>query len=99
MPNDDVAGAAFTGAAAEMRSGHAELAAQDIEQRSIGIGVDIDLGAIEAESNAWHCGQTLAGVSLLRLVEFLDDFAPFHNIAAQEFVELFWGHRHRNRAL
>src|SRR6266404_4073881 len=37
---------------------------------------------------------------LLRLVaEFLDDLGPFHNIAAQIFVEFFRGHRHRNRAL
>src|SRR5712672_4471193 len=37
---------------------------------------------------------------LLRLVaEFLDDLGPFHNIAAQIFVELLRGHRHRNRAL
>src|SRR5947209_18079065 len=35
----------------------------------------------------------------LRLVEFLDDFRPLHNIAAQEFVEFFCGHRHRNCAL
>src|SRR3954470_22228745 len=42
---------------------------------------------------------TLAYVSLLRLVELLDDFSPFHNIAPQEFVELFRGHRHRNRTL
>src|ERR1700681_4120467 len=32
--------------------------------------------------------RTLVDGSLLRLVEFLDDFSPFHNIAAQEFVEL-----------
>src|SRR5882757_5826935 len=41
----------------------------------------------------------LAGGLLLRLLEFLDDFGPFNNIAAQEFVELVRGHRHRNRAL
>src|SRR5882757_5051523 len=42
---------------------------------------------------------TLARVSLLRLVEFFDNFCPFHNIAAQEFVEFFRCHRHRNCAL
>src|SRR6476469_3869116 len=37
---------------------------------------------------------------LLRLVaELLDDLGPFHNIAAQVFVELLRGHGHRNRAL
>src|SRR3984893_16660153 len=36
----------------------------------------------------------------LRLVaELLDDLGPFHNIAAQIFVELLRGHRHWNRAL
>src|SRR5258708_1538291 len=36
----------------------------------------------------------------LRLVaELLDDLGPFHNIAAQIFVEFFRCHRHRNRAL
>jgi hypothetical protein len=34
-----------------MRAGDTELPAQDIEQRSIGIGVDCGLGPIEAESN------------------------------------------------
>src|SRR5882757_1421320 len=37
--------------------------------------------------------------SLLGLVELLDDFSPFHNIAAQEFVEFLRRHRHRNRPL
>ena len=62
--DDDVAGAAFIGAAAEMRTGHAERSAQDGEQRSIGIGIDIGLDAIEAESNAgtWKMS------ALLRLV-------------------------------
>src|SRR6516164_999984 len=36
----------------------------------------------------------------LRLVgESLDDLGPFHNIAAQEFVEFIRAHRHRDRAL
>jgi hypothetical protein len=37
-----------------MRPGYAELTAQNIQQRSIGIGVDIRLDAVEAKSNAWH---------------------------------------------
>src|ERR1700730_8937610 len=38
--------------------------------------------------------------TLLRLVaELFDHLGPFHNIAAQIFVEFFRGHRHRNRAL
>src|SRR5947207_4776255 len=38
--------------------------------------------------------------NLLRLGgEFPDDFRPLHNIAAQEFVEFFRAHRHRNRSL
>src|SRR5450755_244866 len=49
------------------------------------------------------CGienRTLLSIGLLRLVaEFLDDLGPFHNIAAQIFVEFFRSHRHRNRAL
>src|SRR5882724_12659592 len=37
---------------------------------------------------------------LLRFIgELLDDFLPLHNIAAQEFVEFFRSHRHRDRAL
>src|SRR6266478_8957404 len=44
--------------------------------------------------------RTLLSFDLLRLVaEFLDDLGPFHNIAAQIFVEFFRCHRHRNRAL
>jgi hypothetical protein len=39
-----------------MRAGHAELPAQDIEQGSIGIGVDNGLDAIEAEANTRHRG-------------------------------------------
>src|SRR3982074_3456232 len=31
--------------------------------------------------------------------ELLNDLGPFHNIAAQIFVEFFRCHRHRNRAL
>src|SRR6266404_3148163 len=70
VADNDVAGAAFVGAAPEMRAGHAELPAQDIEQRTIGIGVDINLDAIEAESDTWHRRDDLD----LRLVaEFLDD--------------------------
>src|SRR6266852_1775989 len=43
---------------------------------------------------------TLILVGDLRLVaEFLDDLSPFHNVAAQIFVELLRGHRHRNHAL
>src|SRR3954451_23983548 len=72
--NHNVAGAALAGATAEMRPDHAELPTQDIQQRSIGISVDIRFDAIEAKSNTWHRGRTSAGVSLLRLVEFLDDF-------------------------
>src|SRR5438067_10245930 len=87
--NHDVTGAAFAGATAEMWSDHAKLPAQDIQQRPIGISVDIRLDAIEAKSNTWHRGRTLADASLLRLVELFDDLCPFHNIAAQEFVELF----------
>src|SRR5258708_36902344 len=37
-----------------MRAGDAELPAQDIEQRPIGIGVDDGFGPIEAESNTRH---------------------------------------------
>jgi hypothetical protein len=37
-----------------MRTGHAELPAQDIEKRPIGGGVDISLDAIEAKSNTRH---------------------------------------------
>src|SRR6266404_4177206 len=70
IADNDVAGAAFIGAAPEMWPGHAELPAQDIEQRTIGIGVDIGLDAIEAESDTWHRRDDLD----LRLVaEFLDD--------------------------
>src|SRR5450631_4927122 len=37
--------------------------------------------------------RTLLSIGLLRLVEFLDDLGPFHNIAAQIFVEFFRCHR------
>src|ERR1700687_2280745 len=44
--------------------------------------------------------RTLLSFGLLRLVaEFLDDLGPFHNIAAQIFVEFFRCHRPRTRAL
>src|SRR5439155_8821378 len=42
---------------------------------------------------------SLVASLLRRLVEFLDHFRPFHNIAAQKFVEFLRRHRHRNRAL
>src|SRR3979411_3365472 len=54
IADNDVAGAAFVGAATQMRTGHAELPAQDIEQRSVGVAVDISLDAIEAESDTRH---------------------------------------------
>src|SRR5258707_373162 len=54
VADNDVAGAAFIGPTAEMRAGDAELPAQDIEQRSIRIGIDRGLGAIEVESDARH---------------------------------------------
>src|SRR5882757_342356 len=63
VPHDDITGAALAGAAAEMRPGHAELCAQNIQQRSIGIGVDLRLRAIEAKSNARHRGRTYCGLS------------------------------------
>ncbi len=53
IADDDVAGAAFARAAAEMRAGHAELTAQDGEQRGIRIGVDVGLDAIEAKAESW----------------------------------------------
>jgi len=37
-----------------MRTGHAEMPAQDIEKRPIGVGVDISLNAIEAKSDMRH---------------------------------------------
>src|SRR3981189_1790511 len=41
----------------------------------------------------------IEGTTLLwwLVAEFLDDFGPFHNIAAHIFVQLLSGHRHRNR--
>jgi hypothetical protein len=54
IADNNVAGAAVIGAAAEMRTGHAELPAQEVEKRTIGVGVDISLDAIEAESNTRH---------------------------------------------
>jgi hypothetical protein len=45
-----------------MRADDAKLPAQDFEQRSIGIGVDCGLGAIEAESNTLHEGRDLDSV-------------------------------------
>src|SRR5712671_851823 len=73
IADNDVAGAAFIGAAAEMRTGHAEMPAQDIEKRPIGVGVDISLNAIEAKSDTLHREWTLLR-DLLRLVtELFDD--------------------------
>ena len=46
--------AAFIGTAAEMGSSHVKRTAQNIEQRTIGIGVDFGLDTIEAESNTRH---------------------------------------------
>src|ERR1700754_169980 len=55
IADHDIASAAFIGAAAEMRPRHPQRAAQNVEQRPVGIGVDLGLDAIEAKSNA-HCG-------------------------------------------
>src|SRR5690349_7580430 len=54
IADHDIARAAFAGATAEMRAGHPLWPAQDREQRCVGIGVDLGIGAIEAETNAWH---------------------------------------------
>jgi hypothetical protein len=54
IADNDVAGAAFIGAATEMRTGYPELSAQDIEKGTIGVGVDISFDAIEAKSNTRH---------------------------------------------
>src|SRR6266481_1546223 len=54
IADDDVTGAAFVGATPEMRANDAELPAQDVEQRSIGVGVNCGLDAIEAEANTRH---------------------------------------------
>jgi hypothetical protein len=45
-----------------MRAGQMQVTAQDIEQRTIGIGVDVGLDAIEAESNIRHREWDLARV-------------------------------------
>jgi hypothetical protein len=37
-----------------MRPDHTELPAQNIQQRSIGISVDIRFDAVETKPNAWH---------------------------------------------
>src|SRR5436305_1131186 len=58
--DDDVAGAAFAGAAAEMRPGHAERTTQDVEQGPVGIGIDGSLDAVEAKSNAQHREKPIA---------------------------------------
>src|SRR5215475_16140482 len=59
--------------------------------RVCGMAEDVDSGA------------KILGLSFLDLVswvlECLDDLGPFHNIAAQEFVEFLRRHRHRHRAL
>src|ERR1700684_4683625 len=48
----------------------------------------------------WNRMRGIGKRSLLRLFgKALDDFGPFHDIAAQIFVELLRGHRHRNGAL
>src|SRR5260370_39447109 len=54
VADNDIAGAAFIGPTAEMRAGDAELPAQDIEQRLVGISVNCSFGAIEAKSNKLH---------------------------------------------
>ena len=54
VADHDIAGAAFAGAATEMRTHDAKLAPQNCQQRCIGIGIDEDLGAIETKSDTWH---------------------------------------------
>ena len=89
IADNDVTGAAFVAAAAEMRAGHAKRPAQGRQQRELGIGIDIGLDAIEAKSDARHRNWAL----LLRLVgELFDDGSPFNDIAAQIFVEFLRGH-------
>jgi hypothetical protein len=38
-------------------------------------------------------------ISVLRILELSDDASPFHDIIAQEFIELLSRHRHRHSAL
>jgi len=52
--DQDIAGTAFARAAAEMRTRQTEMTAQNREQRRIGIGVDLGLDAVEAETNVGH---------------------------------------------
>src|SRR5260221_11734166 len=59
-----------------MRPGHAELLEQDIQQRSIGIGIDLSFDAIEAKLNAWHRGWTFASL-YCGLSNFLTTSAHF----------------------
>src|SRR5262245_13456823 len=54
IADDDVAGAALAGATSEMRTGETDFAAQDIQQRAVGIGVDGRIDAIQAETNLRH---------------------------------------------
>src|ERR1700738_238221 len=73
----DVTGAAFARAACEMRPEHAELPKQDVQQRSIGISVDIRLDAIEMKSNVWHRGGPWLAFHYCGLSNFFTTSAPF----------------------
>ena len=54
IADHDIAGAAFVGAAAEMSTSQAKPAAQQLEQRLIGVCVDGCFDAIQVESNGLH---------------------------------------------
>src|SRR5262249_44935342 len=55
IADNGIAGPAFAGAATEMRPAQDALAAEDIEQRTVRIGIDGRLDAIQAEMNLRHC--------------------------------------------
>src|SRR5262245_20482963 len=66
IANDDVAGAAFARAAAKMRPGKSEFTAQDIQQRTVRIGVDGRVDAIQPEADLRH-RKTYCGLSAIFL--------------------------------
>ena len=86
--DQDVTCPAFTGAAAEMRTGDSEPAAQHVEQRLIRIDINGDCSSVKRELNIGHDRH---GSGLL---ELLDDLGPFRDVASQELLEFLWCHRH-----
>ena len=54
IADDHATRATLAGAAAEMRTDEPEIPTQDLDQRTIGLGIDLRRNTVEAKFDAWH---------------------------------------------